>query len=236
MASLWVRAAPWLAAASLVLATPARAVGFDLTLLGGAGILGGFPAAWTGEVYSGSLTPTPTGTTLSSTGSTGPSGGWGVQLTIGIPLPSSLTLEITGLYEALFAEYQPGSLRFTPQSADVIAGPMSLGIVALPLQLRWTPPGGFSVFAGVGPAASTLALLVDSPSPETDFEARAFDIDLRAGGDFELARWGHDRTFGVAAGLVVEADTDGWAKALFLSIRLFSGAPEPAPPRSADPW
>ncbi len=234
VAALPVRAMPWFAAAALVLAAPARAVSFDLTLLGGAAYLGGFPGAWTGEVYSGSLSPTPTGTTLFSTGSAGASGGWGIQLSIGIPLPSDLTFGISGLYEALLAEYRPGTLQFTPQSADLLAGPMSLGIVALPLQLRWESPVGYSIFAGGGPAVSSLGLLVASPAPETDFEARAVDVDLRLGGDFVLARWGHEKTFGVAAGLVAEADTDGWAKAVFLTLRLFSGAPNPTPSRSDD--
>ncbi len=230
-----LRARLGIAGALLLAAAPARAVGFDLTLLGGAGFLDGLPRSWTGEAYSNSIVPTPTGTTLSSSGSAGPCGGWGIQLAIGIPFPPNLTFEVTGLYESLYSGYRPSSLQFSPQSADALAGPMSLGVLALPLQLRLGLANGFSVFAGGGPAVSTLALLVTSPSPETDFEARAFDVDLRLGGDFDLVRWGHDRTSGLAAGLVVEADTNGWVQAVFLTFRLFSGSPDPAlRPRSDD--
>ncbi len=214
---------------ALLCAAPARAVTWSLELSGGAGLLSNLPSAWTGEAYAGSISPTPTGATLAASGSAGFCGGYGLQLGLGIPLPSSLTLEIWAVYEALFAGYRPSSLRFTPQSSDALAGPMSLGLIALPFQLRYQLPGDWSVFAGAGPAVSTLALLVSAPSPETDFESRAFDVDVRAGGDLVLSRWGEENGSGVALGLLLDADTNGWAQALFVTVRLFSGTPDPAP-------
>ncbi|MHB8418255.1 MAG: hypothetical protein ACYDCL_09275 [Myxococcales bacterium] len=215
-------------AAALFWSAPARAVTLNLELGGGVGLFASLPSAWDGEAYAGSLSPNGTGTSLSSAGSAGVTGGYSIQLGVGIPLPADLTLEIWLLYEAMFSAYSPTSLRFTPSSSDSLAGPMSIGVIGLPLLLRYQLPDGFAVFAGAAPAATVVALLVTAPSPETDFESRTFDVLLRAGADYELARWGEDRTAGIAVGLQVDADTEGYTQALFLTFRLFYGSPDPA--------
>ncbi|MHB1844313.1 MAG: hypothetical protein ACYCWW_05700, partial [Deltaproteobacteria bacterium] len=223
-----VRRAFLAGAALLLWSAPAHAVTWNLMLTGGAGLFSNLPGSWNGEAYAGSLSPTATGTTLSSSGSAGASGGYSIEVGLGIPLTPELTFEIWAFYEALISSYDATSLRFTPQSQDSLPGPMSIGLIGLPLQLRYQLPGGFTVFAGAGPAATVLALLVSPPSPETDFESRSFDALIRLGADYEVARWGKKRTSGLALGLLLDGDTEGYSKALFVTVRLFSGSEDPS--------
>ena len=201
---------------------------WNLSLWGGAGQLTGLPGSWQGEAYgSAGLDPVPTGLTLRTPGSSvGPAGGFGLETSLGIPVVDKLTLEVGLLYHALFAGYSAGSLGFSPRgSADALLGPVSLGLLGIPLQLRYELPEGWSIFAGAAPAAAVLALPVASPSPETDFESRTYDALLRAGFDRELVRWGHDRSLGLALGATLEADSAGYERVAFVTLRLFYGPP-----------